>query len=83
MKGRGSHDGFHRWSVEIAGKDFGSLRQQRAGESEREIWVEGEGLGGGKERERDGGREGVGGACLRKVTGENYGDWVKDESAAA
>lgn len=40
VKGWGSHDGFHRWSVEIAGKDLNSVEQQRARESEGEIWVE-------------------------------------------
>lgn len=40
VKGRGSHDGFHRWSVEIAGKDLSPVEQQRDWESEREIWLE-------------------------------------------
>lgn len=35
VKGRGSHDGFHRWSVEIAGKGFGSMVQQRKSQGEK------------------------------------------------
>lgn len=76
VKGRGSHDGFHRWSVEIAGKDLSSVEQQRTRESQREIWVEKREMGrsetkreGEKEGEREREREegGEGGACLRRV----------------
>lgn len=69
VKGWGSHDGFHRWSVEIAGKDprlCGATKSPRVGERNM----------GGKEgdsRDKDlvtrrgesKGREG--GACLRRV----------------
>lgn len=52
VKGRGSHDGFHRWSVEIAGKDLGSVAQQRTRGSQREIWVRKERDGETKRRAR-------------------------------
>lgn len=78
VKGWGSHDGFHRWSVEIAGKDLSSVAQQRTWESQREIWVEkremgrretkrgcNRGWGGGRTRERRGRRR----WCLFKESG--------------
>lgn len=62
VKGRGSHDGFHRWSVEIAGKGLGSVAQQRESQGEKYGWREGfVGEKGGGGRQREGGRgSGVG-----------------------
>ena len=65
VKGRGSHDGFHRWSVEIAGKDLSSVEQQRA-ESQREKYGWKREGWGDKERVRQE-EGGEGGACLRRV----------------
>lgn len=57
--------------MEIAGKDPSSVEQQRARESEREIWVEKREMGRQREAEKEGGREreegGEGGACLRRT----------------
>lgn len=62
--------------MEIAGKDLSSVEQQRARESQREIWVEKRwGEGRQREAEREGEKEGErekeeeedGGDCLRRV----------------
>lgn len=75
VKGRGSHDGFHRWSVEIAGKRASALWRNKEPEShgEKYGWKKREGWGDkrvGEERRGRAGverREGEGGVCLKKV----------------